>query len=293
MHFLQSTCIVLLLLISLHSCELINPEEDIPAYLQIDTIAFVADDFRQGTDRQQIVEIWVTVEGEFLGVYDLPATVPVLQNGERKVSIRAGIKDNGISSTSEIYPFFQPYEVSVSLSPGEVHIIRPTIGYVENIKFAFIEDFERENNLWTEDLDGNIATELVASSEVVFEGMRSGKIELTPENPIVEVATDFAQRFSELQTRGVEVYLEIHYKTDVELALGLIAHQSGTFTPEEKVYEFILRPKTEWNKVYLNLSQAVFTLQGDSHQITLFSILPPNQERANIHLDNIKLIHFN
>lgn len=293
MRLLPSASAILLLLSGLFSCELINPEEDIPAYLQIDTLIFAADNLSQGTDRQQIVEVWVTVEDEFLGVYDLPATIPVLQSGDSKINIRAGIKDNGIGRTSEIYPFFQPYETSVSLTPEETASITPTIRYVENVNFAFIEDFEENTNLWTDDLDGNEATEIVSSSEVVFEGNRSGNIELTPENPIVEVATSFSQQFSELQTRGVEVYLEMHYKTDIEIAFGLIAHQSSTFAPEEKVYEFILRPQEEWNKIYLNLSQAVFTLQAESYQITMIGILPPELERANIYLDNIKLVHFN
>jgi hypothetical protein len=276
----------------LSSCEVINPEEDIPAYLQIDTIQFVSTSATQGTATQKIVEAWVSVDDDFLGTYDLPASIPVLKSGSANVIVRPGIKDNGIGSLSEIYTFFQPFETTVDLVPAETIILAPNTSYISGIDFAFIEDFENGLNWLSDDLDGDSLTAVQLTTEDVFEGNRSGVIQLTPEHPIVEVATDFNRQFSELQTEGVEVYLEMHYKTDVEFAIGVIGHNEGVFSPEQKIYEPILFPKQEWNKVYLNLSSAVFALQTTGFQITFFAALPAGLERGTIYLDNIKLIHF-
>ncbi|MEM1325127.1 MAG: hypothetical protein AAGI23_04185 [Bacteroidota bacterium] len=292
MRLFLSGFIALCLTLQLASCELVNPEEAIPAYIQIDTIQFVNNSAARGTAQQKIVEAWVTVDDDFLGTYDLPATIPVLKSGAANVIVRPGIKDNGIGSLSEIYTFFRPFETSVTLSPTETAILQPSTSYISDINFAFVEDFESGVNWFTDDLDGDSVTVIQTTTEDVFEGNQSGVIRLTSANPIVEVATDFGRQFRDLQTKGVEVYLEMHYKTDVELAIGAIGHQEGVFTPEEKIYEPILFPKSDWNKVYLNLSQAVFTLQSVGFQITFLAGLDPGQESGDIYIDNIKLIHF-
>ncbi|MEM8525441.1 MAG: hypothetical protein AAGG68_12445 [Bacteroidota bacterium] len=274
------------------ACELINPEERIPAYLQIESIEFKATNPAHGSGNQKIIEAWVTVDDIFIGVYDLPATIPVLASGEVEVKVEAGIKDNGIGRLPEIYPFFEPYRVSVNLQPAETILLRPTTQYKENLNFAFIEDFENGSNIFTDELDGDESTNVSLITEDAFEGRNSGIIKLTTDHPTVEVATDFSRKYRDLQTRGVQVYLELNYKNDMEMAFGIIGHEEAIFAPAEKLYEQVLFPKSSWNKVYLNLSQAIFELQTPEYQISLIATLPPNLSSGSIRLDNIKLIHF-
>lgn len=274
------------------TCDLINPEETIPSYISIESIDFVATTSAHGTDNQKIVEAWVTVDGVFIGVYDLPATIPVLASGQVEVKIDAGIKDNGIGRLPEIYPFFEPYRVNVNLTPAETTVLEPRVSYKENLTFALIEDFEVGSKIFVDELDGNEATSVNLTTEDVFEGNASGVIQLTRDNPAIEVATDFARKYRDLQTKGVPVYLELNYKTDVEVAFGIIGHETAIFTPPERLYEPVLFPKPTWNKVYLNLSAAVFELQTPEYQIALIAVLSPDLESGRIWLDNIKLIHF-
>jgi len=274
------------------TCDLINPAETIPSYLTIESIPFVSTSPIHGTNNQKIVEAWVTVDGIFIGVYDLPATVPVLVSGNVEVKIEAGIKDNGIGRLPEIYPFFEPYRVNVDLKPAETTILQPNVRYRDNLNFAFVEDFENGSRIFIDELDGNPATGVNLTTENVFEGNNSGVIKLTKENPAVEVATDFGRKFRDLQSKGVPVYLELNYKTDVQIAFGIIGHEEAIFAPSESLYEPVLFPKSTWNKVYLNLSQAVFELKTPEYQISLLAVLPPDLESGNIWLDNIKLIHF-
>ncbi|MEN0046018.1 MAG: hypothetical protein AAF806_03055 [Bacteroidota bacterium] len=274
------------------TCDLINPEETIPSYISIESIDFVATTPTHGSSNHKIVEAWVSVDGVFIGVYDLPATIPVLASGATEIKVEAGIKDNGIGRLPEIYPFFEPYRVNVDLKPAEVTVLQPNTRYRENLSFALVEDFENGSNIFIDELDGNSLTSIDVTTEDVFEGNASGVIQLTGENPAVEVATDFARKYSDLQTKGVPVYLELNYKTDVEVAFGIIGHELAVFTPPEKLYEPVLFPKQTWNKVYLNLSAAVFELQTPEYQIALIAVLPPDLESGSIRLDNIKLIHF-
>ncbi|MEL6720166.1 MAG: hypothetical protein AAFP82_15755 [Bacteroidota bacterium] len=292
MSLLLRAITILLITHLFSSCDLINPEETIPSYITIESIDFVSTSPLQGTSNQKIVEAWVTVDDVFMGVYDLPATIPVLASGNVEVKVEAGIKDNGISTLPEIYPFFEPYRINVDLTPMETTVLQPTAQYRENTTFALVEDFENGSNIFIDELDGNEATKINITSEGVFEGRNSGIIRLNTENSIVEVGTDFGRKYRDLQTKGVHVYLELNYKTDVEVAFGIIGHEEAVFTPPERLYEPVLFPKASWNKVYLNLSRAVFELKTPEYQISLIATLPPGLESGNIWLDNIKLVHF-
>src|SRR5688500_13907587 len=97
----------------------VNPEE-IPSYLYIDKINLQTL-AGEGTSKQDITDAWVYVQGQAIGVFELPARIPVLAEGNPEVWVYAGIKKDGISSTRVKYPFFKPFITSsVNLVRGNV-----------------------------------------------------------------------------------------------------------------------------------------------------------------------------
>ncbi|MEL7220259.1 MAG: hypothetical protein AAGJ93_03005 [Bacteroidota bacterium] len=274
----------------LSSCNLINPEEDIPAYLEIAPFTLTTNLATQGSASEKITEAWVFIDGVFLGVYDLPATVPVLQAGVTEVTVEAGIRDNGISSTPEIYPFYEAYEVNLDLVPGETFNVQPQTQYLSNTKFALIEDFEDNRpRLFTQQILGSGEISLVTAD--AFEGQYSGFFGLSKENqPILEISTELA--FSELQEDGVFVYLEVNYRSDAPVLWGIVG-ETDAITGLERYYGSGFTPKAEWNKIYFNLSQSIFDSQLDEFQVGLQAFLRvEDPDTANVYLDNIKLVHF-
>lgn len=272
-------------------CDLINPEEAVPAYLFIEPFILQTDNATQGSASEKITEVWVTVGDEFLGAYTLPATVPVLRAGEVNVFLEAGIKDNGIGSTPEIYPFYQPYEIQVSLEPGQTVNIAPQTAYDRNTRFALIEDFETGNTIFQDTLLGN--TGMSVSAVEPFEGNFSGKILLNTDNPVLEIATNAA--FADLTDLSPLVYLEVNYRSEVPVIFGLVGgrntvNQSAVFDPG-------FNPKSTWNKIYFNLSSLLATSPFDSHLLALRAFIPAENgqltlNNATVCLDNIKLVHF-
>lgn len=284
---------ILLFLVCLFSaCNLINPEERLPAYIYLQPFDFRLTNSNQGSNHQKITEAWLTVNGEFLGVYNLPSAIPILQEGNVDIRIDAGIKDNGISTLPEIYPFFLPYLSNTTLLPLQTDTLLPITSYRQDIAFAFIEDFEADFQLFTEDLDGNLLTKIDFDTEEVFEGRRSGRITLTSNNRVVQIASRIDQKYKGLLDKGAFVYLELTYKTDVELGIGLIGHYNDLSKPAERLFEPILRPRKDWNKVYLNFSETAFVLKADEYQVAFVAVLPPDMDIGRIWLDNIKLVHF-
>ena len=107
------------------SCEVINPSEEIPCYLRIDSFLFV--DTLNGTpiiikrNTQKITDAWVFVDGKLVGIYDYPSVFPLLiSEGKHRVRVYAGVLKNGNTNDREIFPFFTSFNQDVWLPINQV-----------------------------------------------------------------------------------------------------------------------------------------------------------------------------
>ena len=123
-------------------CDIINPEEPLPTLIYIAEPSFQVRNAQEGTANQNITEFWVTANGDFLGAYPVPSVVPILASGNIDLKIQAGTRDNGISATPELYPFFKDFTISTTLEALERDTVRPTFFYDEGTEFVFSEGFE-------------------------------------------------------------------------------------------------------------------------------------------------------
>ena len=278
-----------LLLFGFFSCDIINPEEEIPAYVEILPFNYTGTD---GSTSEQITDGWIYIGGEYLGAFDLPKTIPVLMSGSQNVVIDPGIKENGINSFPNIYPFYERFLGTIDLVPGEVVSIQPVTQYDnDRIQIVFNEDFNgSEFNRFDETYIINDATD-------VKEGARSGLIRLnSSNNPTVSLRSDALTVFP---TQGDVGYLEMDYKSDIPVFVGVAGFNAlGNPTFSELTYG--LKSKEEWNKVYFNFTD-LFSLMRQqntvNYQIWIGAQIPIDNgvfilENAEIHLDNIKLIVF-
>ena len=287
--------LVILALFVVTGCDIINPAEEIPAYIYVTEFSFSTDVGTEGSSSSRITDVWVSVNNDFIGVYNLPALVPIINKGEQVLTLNAGIKDNGVAATPEIYPFYEPYVITVDLQATEVDTIRPSTRYLEDITFGFIEDFERQNQVFQEELDNDETTRVTLTDEEVFEGNFSGHIRLDTEHPFIEVAT--IDRYRDLMEAGVFVYLEVNYKSDIPVLFGIVGHDEGLLDTGRIFYDPGFNASEDWKKIYFNLTQLLFDNAFDEYQIVMQSILPLENgqftlQSADIWLDNIKLVHF-
>ncbi|HMQ46588.1 MAG TPA: hypothetical protein PKA00_03695 [Saprospiraceae bacterium] len=277
------------------ACEVINPEEPIPAYLYVTDVQFVAEPFSEGSDSEKITEVWLSVSGDFLGAYAVPALIPLLEFGEQTITISAGIKDNGISNTPEIYPFYKGFTFDRNLQPNVIDTIRPIFRYSDQAKFAFIEDFEGSTSVFQVVRIGD-QDQFSISNEDPFEGNASGLITLDSVNTIFEIATEI--RYDQLKEVGTAIYLELNYKSDVPVVFGLVGYNEGDFPSEGIILlDPGFFPSEDWNKIYFNLTENIFELNKDEYQIALQAFIPfengqPSVKTAKVYLDNVKLLHF-
>ena len=84
---------LLVLILTLSACDLINPDEDAPGFIQVDSITFNPSPTAGTTGSSastNIKDVWVYIDNEFQGVYELPAKFPVLKNRGRKCYFKSG-----------------------------------------------------------------------------------------------------------------------------------------------------------------------------------------------------------
>ena len=123
------------------SCELINPDEDAPVYILVDTFTFDASPTLQemGPSKStNIKDAWLIVDNKVVGVFELPAKIPVLESGNKPVVISPGILLNGIKATRSPYPFYEPYFDTSAFIPGTNIKYDPTYNYLKEIGFDTI-----------------------------------------------------------------------------------------------------------------------------------------------------------
>lgn len=274
-------CLPLFVLLSLSSCEVINPEEEIPSYIHIDSFdLYIADPGQQGSDAHKIVDAWVYVDDELVGVFELPATFPVLKSGEHTVKVRGGIKSNGISSTRLPYPFYKTYSTQVNLQPGQAVTINPVVEYFEGTQFRWIESFD---NIGTTMADGPYPSDtvLVQQTADVFEGSQSGAAYLDGNRQIFFASS--ASAYNNLPKGENRVWLELNYKANNPFKVGIIANNV--------TYESLtINPNESWNKIYVDLSPQVSAYQGP-YTIFFSMVKSSGVSSAYLLLDNIKLVH--
>jgi len=283
-----------LLGILFYSCQKLDKEEPIPAYLSIPAIKFsVNSDGSQGSANSKITDAWVYIDDQLQGVYELPCKFPVLNTGSRKVTVRAGILQNGIKATRTWYPFFNFYDTTFSLEPEKIHILSPRVSYRSNTVFHLIEDFDGIGL----DLEKSNASDnellIESSPSLVCEGANSGKTTILPGTLITEIAT--AKEYV-LPRQDQPVYLELNYRITAPYNIGVYA-LSPTSVQQQRT--IILNPSIDengnyfWNKIYIDLTSTLAPfIDAQSYKIYLGAIADTSASQPLFLFDNLKLISF-
>lgn len=286
--FLFSSLFLFPVVALLPSCEVINPDEGIPSYIQIDTIEFSTNYLVEGTASHKITDAWVYVDDELVGTYELPATVPVLKSGSHKITVNAGIKMNGIAATRIPYPFYKPYELTTELFADSIIKLEPEVAYYSSTNFVWMEDFESPGYTLEVTSISDTSLNRINATTDVFEGSSSGLFAMrNPPHILFECKTinEYV-----LPKGGTPVFLELNYKCNNTFRIGIFANESGLST---QVPQTILINKSEnWNKIYVNLTNEVSLFVNAVNYNVYFGVIPDEGvPEPMVYIDNIKLIY--
>jgi hypothetical protein len=257
-------------------------ENEVPAYISIPSFTFNTS-LGQGTAAQKITDVWVYVDGQAFGAYQIPARFPFVGVGKHEFLLFAGIRNNGIRSNPVIYTPAKTFTANLDIKSGDEVTIRPTTTYTEGVKIWLNEDFERTNS-FTNNRDNNTTTTFQTVSNG-FEG-NGASITLTKSYPLMEKASTVK---AQLPNTAQATFIELHYKTESPLQVGIIGYSTATPNGEAD-YKIILSPNTVWNKTYLDVTAEAKKLGATDFQVIFRSLMPDSLNQATILIDNVKLI---
>ncbi len=260
-----------------------NKEEPIPAWVIVPAYQ-VTTTPDQGTSAQKITEVYAYTTSNFLGVFPIPAKIPILETGSVQLELFPGIRANGIKSTPDIYGFFTRTKHTLDLQPGKIDTVIPVYTYDPTVNIRMVENFDSSIKWFTTQILGN---PLEITPDVEFEG-RAGTFTVDEAEPIFEVATP---AFTDIPLNNTPIYLEMHYKTEIPFLIGL--EGSSPTIPKAKQYIAGVNAKAEWNKIYFSLTDAFNLSDLESYKVIIRADLPINGsvDSARVWIDNIKLIH--
>lgn len=298
------TLIILLSLLafSFPSCKDFEGPQTVPSYLRIDTVRVNCDYYTYGANTHSITDVWVYIDDDIIGAYELPAVIPVLQEGPHKVTLRPGIKVNGIAQTRAEYQFLRPVEyASLDLTRDSVITLNPVFTYYpngDNLHMRWIEDFD----------GGFVSLESVSTSDVGCtrvngpkawhdpEGIYSsysGCFVLTSDTMNFKVAN--SEQFTDLPTTGSACMLEMDYKCSDTCLVGLYYKDGSVY--EYPIYR--VNPTCEsgtdpdqWKKLYINIGPYLVDNENASYFKLYFSSWSlRNPGTQYFYFDNLKLIY--
>ena len=278
--------ILLLLCLTLFSCEIINPEEDIASTIFINNIELETNP-NLGTKSSNITDAWLYIDDEFLGVYPLPAQIPVLKNGQQEIIIEAGIKKNGITASRMSYPYYIRFIINKELIPNQTCSISPIVNYnIDN--FPYQENFEGNGtilNVLTDSVNHSIEKIYSNINDPIL-GNTYGEIVISGEEGEV-----FECRTNSLSLpKDKQVYLEMDYKSSSNFVVGIYAANSQT---TEKTAIIYLNEKEDWNKTYISLSESINSFGNAYSNFNIFIGMSRNieQDSNKLLLDNIRIVY--
>jgi hypothetical protein len=276
------------------ACEKFEGDQTIPSYLKIDTI-FLENNhlIEEGELTHNFTDVWVYVDDQLIGAWELPAVVPVLAHGNHKLALFAGIKLNSMSGTRAQYPFVRPRVFDqFTFRIDSVITIDPDVSFYETSNFLWIEDFEDSpmTLIPTSNSDTSLTFFSYDTPEPFF-GNRSGIGTVDHTFRVLEVTT-----FSEdkpgfdLPASGQPVFLEMEYKSNTTLRVGVFIRDASIGIRQHSV--LMLNPSgNQWKKTYVNFTPVLNSYYYADYYNVFFRVDKGSaDEEEYIMLDNLKLI---
>jgi hypothetical protein len=265
----------------------------VPAYVEVGSFTLNTTT-EQGAPTQKITDAWVSVNERLLGVWELPARIPVLAEGVNTISVVPAIKRNGMFDDRLRYPFFQSFQSQVQLTREGTTTVAPITSYTSNTTFwieAFEDpDFARLSTLPNSDTTLERFTPTSHPELLYIDDSPCGGFNLDAAHPYFGLSTD-----ENFPAAAGPVFLELDYRNDVMLTVGVLytANNISSFDPLVFVTPTVQSGGyMPWNKIYIDLT-GFFNSPGlTDRDIYIEARLASGQTSGSAYIDNFKLVRF-
>ena len=283
---------ILAIIISLSAlCIGCNKPEQVPAYIYLKHFSLTTDIATEGANTAKITDAWVYSEDVLLGAFTLPAEIPVLREGDTKITIFPGIRNNGNNASPTEYFNYVPFAIDKKLVPTKTDTIFPTTTYTKTLTFRWLEDFEGSINTLNNNVDQDDSTNIAVTGIDVKYGKKCALFQVDKKHPVMAVTSQFP--YDKIPTNS-RIYVEMDYKSDVPILVEIYGIASAS--NQQLLDAATFREKSEWNKTYINFSKNIIN-NYVSYSIVFSAVIPIDangqytKDKGEARIDNIKLVY--
>ncbi len=280
------------------SCKKEEQKAIIPAYLSIPDLDLKTDYSQEGSAHSKITTVWVFANDISIGVFNLPCVIPILEEGDTKIEVYAGVNMNGIDATRVLYSPYKKFEGQVDLKVLDTNFLVPSgiaeINYSSIATVTIVEDFDQTglNLVKTIRSDtglyrSNLPADVFVNPDEIEDNGKAGIFTLTGDKGFFEASTT---DIYDLPQGSRSVFLEMTYKNEIPITIGVMAILPGGAI--EQVQTIYLFESDEWNKIYINLVTEISSFPfATGFKIFIGGQKPSSMDSASVYLDNIKLAY--
>lgn len=276
------------------SCEIINPEEEIPSYIRVDEAFIDILTPTQGTAVHSVSDCWLFVNGKSIGTFEIPFEVPVLASGKVKVEIEPGIMTSGQNASRSVYSMLTNYQVDTILTAGQTNVFAPHYQYRSGVEFVFVESFDEVGCKFETSDSSDYLFTLAAGQDGEGNAMRIS----IPHDDYTGIFECVTSDIYKLSKTGKN-FIEVNYKSNDYFNFGMFAVVNElTSSQGVRGTFFTFYPTNgKWKTVYIDLNYAIINSSATDEEFQPFftmlrqESLSPKDEDTEILIDNIKLLH--
>jgi hypothetical protein len=279
--------LLMLVLLSSAGCNIINPPEQIPTYVRIDSFSVSGDPAVTGSNSHKITSAFVYFNNAPVGIFDLPASFPLIADKPGTLTILPGVDFDGLSGYQVVYPLYLGDTMSLTPSPGVEQHFDANTKYIQGAGLQSNDEFEQGvgfSNTFQK-LSGDTTIVNTANPADVFEGHGSGIIALGSHDSATIIS-----RNGIAITTNKNTYIELNYRSNCPIWVGM----SVLLSDGSRYNEYIvgLNKRDDWGKIYIGADDFIGPHQGTDYKIIIHTERPSTVANGVVNLDNIKIINF-
>lgn len=267
--------------------------EPIPSYIKIDSVTVITNP-AQGNNIHEISAVNVYIDEQFIGLFEIPCTIPVLFSGRHKLSIIPSVRLNGALNQHVIHRLFNRSDTTIDLTEGKItETANINLTYKTNTEFAWLEDFEDNNSSLIRLFFGVGDTSYITTESFSLKGRYSGhtrcmKVVIGAADTAKTIDMASFKYFGNLPLMGTDIILEFDIKTPVPVQMGMIRKNSSgkLYLP----YVYIFETGGNWKRFYINLIYELYNQPGETEVQLMISPMKPEELKTaqEIFIDNIR-----
>ena len=241
----------------------------------------------QGENSHKITDMWYYVDGEFKGVFPIGSVMPIVSSGNAEITLFAGIKNNGISSTRLPYPVYVSKTYNLDIEAGKTYTLSPEFEYNSSAFFYYADGFNTASGGGSYFTSSGNSNCVFSSDPTKAYGGYGGSIIMTMSDAL-PTATLLQYNSYYLPDGGSVIYVELDFKCNQSFNIGVIGYSTGGGSDKRNV--LTINPSEEWNHIYVQLTKTVST-PPTYGAYRVFIEANKSTTSPEIYIDNVKLIY--